>query len=354
MDIQNLRDRQLIVLEVLSGSHAYGLNTPTSDVDLKGVFILPKPEYYGLTYIPQVSDERNDEVFFELRRFLELLAVNNPNILEVLNTPEHAQRYQHPLFADIDHSRILSKLCRNTFGKFALAQIKKAKGLNKKIVNPMPKERKSVLDFCYVGHAGKGSLPVKTFLAEKGIAQEHCGLTNIPHMPGMYGLYTSKELGYKGIVQKEISNGVSLSSIPKGEAQIAMLYFNKDGYSVYCKEYKDYWDWVDKRNESRFQATQNHGKKYDAKNMMHTFRLLDMAIEIARDGVVNVHRPNRDFLLGIKSGEFEYDELVLLANEKQVEMEAAFERSTLPDIPDLAYINQLAFDIREEFYREYA
>ena len=169
----------------------------------------------------------------------------------------------------------------------------------------------------------------------------------------MYGLYSGKGLGYKGIVQKETSNGVSLSSIPKGEEQIAMLYFNKDGYSVYCKEYKDYWDWVEKRNESRFQATQNHGKKYDAKNMMHTFRLLDMAIEIARDGVVNVHRPNRDFLLGIKGGEFEYDELVLMANEKQVEMEEAFERSPLPETPDLAYINQLAFDIREEFYRSY-
>ena len=31
----------------------------------------------------------------------------------------------------------------------------------------------------------------------------------------------------------------ALNSIPKGEKPIAMLYFNKDGYSVYCKKYKE-------------------------------------------------------------------------------------------------------------------
>ena len=42
----------------------------------------------------------------------------------------------------IDSKTILSKLCEHTFGKFALSQIKKAKGLKKKIVNPIEKERK--------------------------------------------------------------------------------------------------------------------------------------------------------------------------------------------------------------------
>ena len=31
-----------IVYECLSGSHAYGLATPESDIDIKGVFILPE------------------------------------------------------------------------------------------------------------------------------------------------------------------------------------------------------------------------------------------------------------------------------------------------------------------------
>ncbi|UFH53186.1 hypothetical protein [Spirosoma sp. KNUC1025] len=58
----------------------------------------------------------------------------------------------------------LSKLCRDTFAGYAISQIKKARGLNKKILNPLPKERKSLLNFCYVlpglGSAFTGSQPL--------------------------------------------------------------------------------------------------------------------------------------------------------------------------------------------------
>jgi hypothetical protein len=59
------------------------------------------------------------------------------------------------------------------------------------------------------------------------------------------------------------------------------MNFNKDSYSIYCREYKEYQEWEKKRNEQRYQSTLSHGKSYDAKNMMHTFRLLNMAEEIA-------------------------------------------------------------------------
>lgn len=52
--------------------------------------------------------------------------------------------------------------------------------------------------------------------------------------------------------------------------------------------------------------------------MMHTFRLLNMAEEIAREGIVNVRRGDREFLLKIRSGVFSYEELVELANEKNL------------------------------------
>ena len=126
MTIEDLRNSGLIVLECISGSRAYGLDTPTSDTDIKGVFVLPKSEYYGLNYIPQISNESNDIVFYELGRFMELLSLNNPNILELLNTPESAIIYKHPYLSEIKLELILSKRCCNTFGKFALSQIKKA------------------------------------------------------------------------------------------------------------------------------------------------------------------------------------------------------------------------------------
>jgi hypothetical protein len=84
--------------------------------------------------------------------------------------------------------------------------------------------------------------------------------------------------------------------------------------------------------------------------MMHTFRLLEMAIEIAKEGTIIVKRPNRDFLLSIKRGEFEFDYLEQLAAEKQLEMENAFAKSTLPAEPDKELINELLVAAREELY----
>src|SRR5690606_9268588 len=124
----------------------------TSDTDIKGVFILPKKDFYGLEYTPQINNETNDVVFYELGRFMELLSYNNPNILELLNTPRDSIIYKHPLFEEINIEKILSRLCKDTFGKFAYSQIKKAKDLNKKIVNPISKEKKSILDFCYINY----------------------------------------------------------------------------------------------------------------------------------------------------------------------------------------------------------
>lgn len=351
MTIKDLKANNLIVLECISGSKAYGLDTPSSDTDIKGVFVLPKKDFYGLNYIPQISNETNDIVYFELGRFMELLSVNNPNILELLNTPQASILYKHPFLNGIESKFILSKLCKNTFGKFAISQIKKAKGLNKKIVNPIDKKRKSVLDFCYVTRK-QGSASLRRYLNEKNWKQEDCGLVKIPNMKDVYGFYYDPNANYKGILKTDTSNSVSLSAVPENRMPDEILYFNQNGYSTYCKDYKEYWDWVEKRNESRYENTLSHGKNYDSKNMMHTFRLLEMAIEIARDHEIKVKRHDRQFLLNIKSGTFEYDELIKLADEKQKEMEAAFASSSLPDRPNIKKIKEMTFALREQFYAQ--
>lgn len=349
MTITDLKEKGCIILECISGSKAYGLETPQSDTDIKGIFVMPKADYYGLHYIAQINNETNDVVYYELGRFLELLSVNNPNILELLNTPAHAVLYKHPLLNALKPEMFLSKLCRETFGRFALSQIKKAKGLNKKIVNPVDWERKNILSFCFVSYE-QGAIPLIKFLEIKNWNQHDCGLVNVPHMKNIYGLYHNPGCGYKGIIKNEDSNDVNLSSVSKEETQAGILYFNVDGYSAYCREYREYWDWVEKRNETRYENTQSHGKNYDAKNMMHVFRLLEMAIEIGRDNAVNVKRADRDFLLSIKSGKYEYEELLKMAQDKQNEMEEVFASSQLPDKPDAAEINKLAFTIRDRFY----
>ena len=83
---------------------------------------------------------------------------------------------------------------------------------------------------------------------------------------------------------------------------------------------------------------------------MHTFRLLEMAIEIGKVGQVNVHRPNRDFLLAIKSGQYEYEDLMKMADERKQEMEEVFVKSSLPKAPDRKAINDLLYLLRDQYY----
>ncbi|EMR01307.1 nucleotidyltransferase domain-containing protein [Cesiribacter andamanensis] len=347
--IEDLKEKGLLLFEAISGSRAYGLHTPTSDTDIRGVFVLPERDYYGLHYTEQISNESNDIVYYELKRFVELLAKNNPNMLELLNMPADCILYQHPLYSCFRQEDFLSRQCKDTFAGYALTQVRKARGLNKKIVNPVEPERKSVLDFCYAVQ-GQGAVPVADFLEEKGLPQESIGLAKVPHMHELFGMYYSLGENFKGIVQSERANDISLSSIPKGLAPVGLMSFNKSGYSTYCREYKEYWEWVEKRNVARYQTTLSHGKKYDSKNMMHTFRLLDMAEEIAREGELQVRRPNRDYLLRIKAGAFDYEELLLLAEERIKGMDALYANSALPETADWEKINNTLIDVRKNFY----
>ena len=348
MTIKELRDSPFLLLDCVSGSHAYGLQHAESDIDRKGVFIQPQSYCYGLNKLEQINDERNDEVYYELGKFLYLLERNNPNILELLFTPSDCVLFRHPILDRIQASAFLSKRCFHSFAGYALSQIKKARGLNKKIVNPMAKERKSVLEFCFVTF-GQGALPLRQFLARNNWKQEHCGLVNIPHMKDLYALFYDPNGDYKGIVRKENANEVCLSSIPKGAQAIASLYFNKDGYSVYCKEYHAYWQWVADRNESRYRSNLAHGQSYDTKNMMHTFRLLAMAEEIATTKTVQVRRTrDRDFLWSIRQGAYSYEALLEMAEGCIERIGEAFEGSDLREQPEAA--EGVLVEMRREWY----
>ena len=352
MTIEELKSRNLIVFECVSGSRAYGTDLPGSDTDIKGVFVLPEAEFYGLDYVEQVSNASHDVVYYELKRFVELLYRNNPNLLEMLHAPADCVLHRHPVMELIASETFLSKLCQGTFAGYAGAQIKKARGLNKKILNPVDRQRKDILDFCFVTHA-QGAVPVKDWLARQGWSPAGCGLVNVPHIKNLYALFydlSGGELGFSGLLRQENSEDVALSSVPQGVQPVTHLSFNKEGYSSYCKDYREYWEWVGQRNEERYENTLQHGKNYDAKNMMHTIRLLDMAEEIATGRRVIVRRPNRDFLLRVRRGEFSYEELVAMAEEKVRRTAVLFAQSDLPEQPDFAAVNELLVRMRRAVY----
>jgi len=352
MTIENLKSQNLILFEAIAGSKAFGLNTPSSDTDIKGVFYLPKEQFYGLDYIPQISNETNDIVYYEIGRFVELLLKNNPNIIELLASPDDCILYKHPLMECFKLEDFLSKLCKDSFAGYAMTQIKKARGLNKKIVNPIAKERKSLLDFCNIVQGIK-TTSLNTWLQQHNYKQEQCGLVNIPHAKGVFALFYDKNnnLGYRGIIKNEVSNEVSLSSIPKDEKEIALVAVNQEGYSKYCKEYNEYWQWIEKRNEDRYNTNEKHGKNYDSKNMMHTIRLLQSAAQIMSQGTLNPRVSNREELLQIKAGVMDYDAILQMAHELINQIEYYHDKTSLQSIPNLEKTTQNLIQIRTLLYR---
>lgn len=352
MTIDYLKNKSLILFQAISGSRSFGLATENSDTDIRGVYYLPKEDFLGLHYIPQISNETNDITYYEIGRLVELLQKNNPNILEILASPEDCIQYKNPLMDLLKPEDFLSKLCKDTFAGYAISQIKKAKGLNKKILNPIDKERKSILDFCYVLQ-NQGSIPLKKWLQERGdLVQEKCGLISIDNTKGMFALFynESGDLNYKGIIQHEEANQVSLSSVPKGENPLAYLFCNLDAYSTYCKDYREYWKWVSERNEDRYNVNQNHGQNYDSKNMMHTIRLLQSCEQIFKTNSLNIRVENRDELLDIKAGNWSYEDVMNKAEDLIKSIEHYHSVSSLPDFPDVEKTTKILVEIRENLY----
>ena len=375
------------LLLVVRGSHAYGTNVETSDTDYAGVFIQSIDDILGNGYKEQINDDKNDIVIYEVKRFLNLLASNNPTVLELLNTPEDCVVYKHPVFDEVlkNREKFITKICAKSFGGYGKMQIQKAKGQNKKQNWKKDKvTRKDVLDFVYVIEGSK-SIPWKKWNSDKGFEEKFCGVVNVPNARDVYAVYFDKiayscfseavpdnlreyqkniqndknepmGFGYKGLVKTDEgqnvaeSNALRLSSIPKGEEPICNIVYNKDGYSEHCKDYKSYEDWLANKNEARWVDVQSHGQKIDGKNMMHSKRLMSMAREIAEGKGINVRRDDAEYLISIRRGAVDLQTLIDEVESEIVEIDKLFEESDLPDSVDQKFVDNLLIKIRKYIY----
>ena len=371
------------ILIVVRGSHAYGTAIETSDTDYAGVYVQSIEDILGFGYKEQINDDKNDTVFYEVKRFLELVKSNNPNILELLNTPENCIVYKDPVFDLIlkHKSDFITKYCAKSFSGYAIEQIKKAQGQNKK--QNWEKERvtrKGPIDFCYI-HIAEKSVPLLDYLNNLDLDQKFCGLSKTPHGRDTYALFYDflsgsifsekrnkftrgfskfiaklfglKKQGFKGIAFED-SNDVRLSSIlhncPKNYF-LGHISFNKDGYVSHCNEYKSYLTWLENKNDQRWIDVKSHGQKIDGKNMMHCRRLLEMAREIAEGKGINVKRENDDYLISIRKGEVDLQTLIDNAEKDIKEIDELFANSNLPSNVSDGLINEILINIRKETYK---
>ena len=77
-----------MILEAVIGSHAYGLATPESDVDRRGVFVAPTEAFWLLEKPPtSVEGPSAEQLSWEVEHFCRLGLKSNPTVLETLVSP---------------------------------------------------------------------------------------------------------------------------------------------------------------------------------------------------------------------------------------------------------------------------
>lgn len=335
------------LFECVAGSRAYALATPESDEDRRGIFALPAAAYLGLTAPPdQLADERGDRVFYSLRRFAQLAAAANPNILEVLFCPDELVRHRspciEPLFAA--RGRFLSRRCAQTYLNYARAQIRKARGQNKWINRPQPRQPPTREAFCWVIRRGPNDAPPfrPQPLAETGIDLAQCHVATLEHVPDAYRLYHYGPQA-RGVFRDGNLVVESIALEDEHTRCIGLLIFRRDAYERAKRDHAHYWRWRRERNPERWRAQETGDLDFDAKNLMHTFRLLLSGAHLLEHGEPKVRfaGAERAFLMAIRAGRFDFATLVAEAEARLARLTTLEARASLPEAPDVQAIEDL-------------
>lgn len=117
-----------LLFSARTGSHMYGTDVPTSDVDTRGVFVPTKEHYLGfLKVVEQVEDKKTDTVYYDLKKFLKLALNNNPTMLEMLFVPhDNVLDYRTEWYRLMSYrEKFLSKKVKHTFLGYAHSQFQR-------------------------------------------------------------------------------------------------------------------------------------------------------------------------------------------------------------------------------------
>lgn len=294
----------IILCKILCGSNLYGLDTPESDKDYKGVF-LPIVKDLMLDKAPQHiskntnnTDKRNtkDDIDFEmfsLQRFLHLVSEGEPIAVEMLFAPDNMIIETSDIWKEVVKVRhqLLTKTIRAFVGY--------CKGQASKYC--MKGERLSSLEFCLKSlkrFDTKFELPWFTYLVEE--------------MRGMK---------YFETFEIEGNHGRSFSILKKKFYETAKIETVMQSLEHTINKYGD-----------RTKVTQEMGGK-DWKSLSHAIRIAIEVREILGSGTLTLPLvgESRDYALNVKLGKFSLDHVENRLNMLLEDVNNFQETSTLPE-----------------------
>lgn len=367
----------------LSGSKAYGTNHPLSDTDWKGVLVPPRRFYMsGIFNFEQTSwkseqksgrvseqdgvPEADEEgTIFGIDKFINLATACNPNVIELLflNENQYEILTEEGIKLIDNRSLFLSEKALYTFTGYAMSQLKRIRTHKSWIDNPpshKPEREEFGLPDVKLIHRDQMEAAQKiinrhiTFIApwllDVGNEQKEA------FYESLYGILNilAEKVGISLEEKKswiEIEDmAKDISSIHLGFDDNFMEYLRKEkSYTQSYTRYKQYQSWLKNRNPARAELETRYG--YDCKHAMHLVRLLRMGGEILTTGTMSVYRPDREELLEIRNGSWEYERLVEWGESKVEELNNIVKdrKSAVPKKPDIHKIAELNIQIKDMF-----
>jgi predicted nucleotidyltransferase len=361
-------------LLVISGSRAYDLHGPASDVDVKGVVIPPPRYYHGCMLAFEQADQASQLAVFdadlreheraagrlegsvyEVRKLLRLAAEANPNILDVLFCRDEEVRLATPIGRKLrDHRHLfVTAKARHTFSGYATAQLKRIETHRRWLLHPPVKEPQRA-DF---------DLPERTLIPADQLAAARAAIQKkLESWSIDFGaLEEASKLDLQARIASLLAEqGITADSLWRAAARgigvdenfIALLDRERR-YKAARAEWDMHRRWEQNRNVARAALEAKHG--YDVKHGAHLVRLLRMGREILETGRVNVWRGDIDAeeLRGIRAGQWSYERLIAWAKAEDEALGRIAEsgRAKVPTSPDRDAIDRLCVELVEDALR---
>lgn len=351
-DIQWIKDRTIFL--TIHGSHAYGLNTPESDIDYRGICIAPKQYYLGFnqTFNELVREKPNpDTQIFDIIKFFKLTTVGNPNTLELLFVdPE-----EHILVTKvgqklIDHKeQFLSKALKERYIGYAKSQAHRIKNHRRWLLSENKME--------YRPTRAESNLPDKPaidkedFDAIKSAINKKLEEWN-PHFEPFS---ESQKIYVQGkisdiLTEMQITSDSSWAAAARtiglNENLIRIIQLERE-YENKVKDWESFCKWKKNRNPKRAALEEKYG--YDLKHATQLVRLLRVGKEVLDTCKLQVKRiEDREELLAIKNGAWSFDTFIEYADKIEAELKDSYKNSKLPNQPNIKLLDNLCIQIVEE------
>lgn len=359
---------------VKAGSHAYGTNIATSDLDVRGICIPTKEYFLGFLdnfditnnkelwkCYPEYFSEPLDLEVYGLLKYISLAADCNPNVIELLFADSSDYIMATRSFERILEVRdaCLSKVAKHRFSGYAISQLKRIRGHYAWLKNPptspptreefgLPSDKR-ILN---VGELGAVEALITKQIDEWALDQEFLNeATKIQLTSKMEEIIKIlwKEFNTtRAIPERSIRDALWDAALSKLELtpDFVDYIYREKAYKSALNHYNSYLEWKKSRNVKRAELEAKFG--YDTKHAMHLVRLLRMAREILTTGKVLVKRPDAQELLEIRDGKWEYEKLVEYAENEDKQLEELMLTSTLPKSPNRTLLNKVCIEIIED------